>query len=293
MFGCYIINFTIIMENKNILRFLIILSLFFKILSVEPIETTNYVVKNLKDMKSSLFSSLGDGFYYLGKEIIGKDYTIIAFSDLNGDGFTDIITYKSLSSSEYEFYVHQYNKEQLKFEDPKLLFKISEPGVSSLRNLFVGNFYGDKTCYLVSFNLNNNSNKLLHLITNNINSLIGTKKKAHAFEVMYDVIATVIEYNFDSVLLKVNVIAINKKFINTKQFNIIKTIKYWSNVKYFINGVNLVEPVINWIKSYAFLFTHQNGLKISINAYETNSIVSNIIKNVNNIKPTDFFLNVE
>ena len=43
---------------------------------------------------------------------------------------------------------------------------------------------------------------------------------------MYDVIATVIEYNFDSVLLKVNVIAINKKFINTKQFNIIKTIKY-------------------------------------------------------------------
>ena len=82
-------------------------------------------------MKSSLFSSLGDGFYYLGKEIIGKDYTIIAFSDLNGDGFTDIITYKSLSNSEYEFYVHQYNKEQLKFEDPKLLFKINKSGISS------------------------------------------------------------------------------------------------------------------------------------------------------------------
>ena len=152
------------MENKNILRFLIILGLFFQILSVEPIETTNYVVKNLKDMKSSLFSSLGDGFYYLGKEIIGKDYTIIAFSDLNGDGFTDIITYKNLTTTEYEFYQHLYNKEELKFEDPKLLFKISESGVSSLRNLFVGNFYGDKTCYLVSFNLNNNQDKLLHLI---------------------------------------------------------------------------------------------------------------------------------
>ena len=158
------------MEKKNILRSLIILSLFFQILSVEPIETTNYVVKNLKDMKSSLFSSLGDGFYYLGKEIIGKDYTIIAFSDLNGDGFTDIITYKSLSSSEYEFYAHQYNKEELKFEEPKFLFKVIEStesgisGLSSPRNLFVGNFYGDKTCYLVSFNLNNNSNKLLHLI---------------------------------------------------------------------------------------------------------------------------------
>ena len=151
------------MENKNILRLLIILSLFFQILSVEPIETTNYVVKNLKDMKSSLFSSLGDGFYYLGKEIIGKDYTIIAFSDLNGDGFTDIITYKSLSSSEYEFYVHQYNKEQLKFEDQKLLFKINKSGISSIRNLFVGNFYGDKICFLASFN-SNEQGKLIHLI---------------------------------------------------------------------------------------------------------------------------------
>ena len=113
-------------------------------------------------MKSSLFSSLGDGFYYLGKEIIGKDYTIIAFSDLNGDGFTDIITYKNITATEYEFYQHLYNKEELKFEDPKLLFKISEPGVSSLRNLFVGNFYGDKTCYLVSFNIKDeNKNDLL------------------------------------------------------------------------------------------------------------------------------------
>ena len=168
------------MENKNILRFLIILSLFFQILSVEPIETTNYVVKNLKDMKSSLFSSLGDGFYYLGKEIIGKDYTITAFSDLNGDGFTDIITYKNLTTTEYEFYQHLYNKEELKFEDPKLLFKISEStelgisGISSLRNLFVSNFYGDKTCYLVSFNIKD-QNKLLHLINCGDDSSTNTK----------------------------------------------------------------------------------------------------------------------
>ena len=168
------------MENKNILRFLIILSLFFQILSVEPIETTNYVVKNLKDMKSSLFSSLGDGFYYLGKEIIGKDYTIIAFSDLNGDGFTDIITYKNLTTTEYEFYQHLYNKEELKFEEPKSLFKVIEStesgisGLSSPRHLFVGNFYGDKTCYLVSFNIKD-ENKLLHLINCGDDSSTNTK----------------------------------------------------------------------------------------------------------------------
>ena len=154
------------METKNILRTLIILCLFFQILtdnSVNPVEKTNYNVKNIKDLQSSFFNSVSDGFYYLGSDFIAPEFTIIAFSDLNGDGFTDIITYNKTDDI-YEFYKHIYNKEELKFDKPELLFKVINATILSPRNLFAGRIYGDKTCFLASFNLKNNNEKLLHLI---------------------------------------------------------------------------------------------------------------------------------
>ena len=154
------------METKNILRTLIILCLFFQILtdnSVNPLEKTNYNVKNIKDLQSSFFNSVSDGFYYLGSDFIAPEYTIIAFSDLNGDGFTDIITYNNTDDI-YEFRKHIYNKKELKFDKPELLFKVINATILSPRNLFAGRIYGDKTCFLASFNLKNNNEKLLHLI---------------------------------------------------------------------------------------------------------------------------------
>ena len=154
------------METKNILRTLIILCLFFQILtdnSVNPLEKTNYNVKNIKDLQSSFFNSVSDGFYYLGSDFIAPEYTIIAFSDLNGDGFTDIITYNNTDDI-YEFRKHIYNKEELKFDESELLFKVINATILSPRNLYAGRIYGDQTCFLASFNLKNNNEKLLHLI---------------------------------------------------------------------------------------------------------------------------------
>ena len=141
--------------------------MFFQILtdnSVNPVEKTNYNVKNIKDLQSSFFNSVSDGFYYLGSDFIAPEFTIIAFSDLDGDGFTDIITYKKIDDTSYEFHKHIYNKEGLKFNKNELLFKVSNKNISSPRNLFAGKISGDKTCFLASFNLNNDNEKLLHLI---------------------------------------------------------------------------------------------------------------------------------
>ena len=65
------------------------------------------------------------------------------------------------------------------------------------------------------------------------------------------------------------------------------------NFKYLINGVNLVAPVINSINSYVFLSNFHNLSKILLNAYEINSIASNIMNIINTGIPKDFFLKTE
>ena len=148
------------MAKNYIFILLIISNLFFQSLSEDPI----YDTKNIEDMKSSFFNSLGDGFYYLGSEIIPQGYIIIAFSDLDGDGFTDIITYKE-NDTFFDFYQHIYNKDDLKFEPAVHLFyvdKHKETNINSIRNLYVGGISEQsKTCYLASFNTKN-SYELLH-----------------------------------------------------------------------------------------------------------------------------------
>ncbi len=116
-------------------------------------------------MKSSIWNSIDDGFYPLNQQLIPQNFTVVAFSDLDGDGFTDIITYK-LENNKYDFYKHIYNKEEFKFDKETLLFSVNDNNheLVSIRNLYVGKLYGDQTCYLASFHKINSVIDLIHYI---------------------------------------------------------------------------------------------------------------------------------
>ena len=150
------------MAKMNVFQILLISSLIFQVFSLEE---AKYEDKKIEDMKSSIWNSINDGFYHLNQELIPQDFTVVAFSDLDGDGFTDIITYK-LENNQYDFYKHIYNKEDFIFDKETLLFSINdtERELVSIRNLFVGKLYGDQTCYLASFNKINSTIDLIHYI---------------------------------------------------------------------------------------------------------------------------------
>jgi len=151
------------MAKINIFYFFLLSCLILQILSLEQ---AIYKDTKIKDMKSSFWNSINDGFYHLNPDVIPKGHTVIAFSDLSGDGYTDIITYTNITENEkkiYTFYNHTYDKEQYNFLKEKLLFNISGNDIDSIRNLFIGKLYGDEICYLASFN-KKDSEELLHYI---------------------------------------------------------------------------------------------------------------------------------
>ena len=152
------------MVKINNFQFLLLSSLLFQILSLEEVKKE---IKNIKDMKSSVWNSIDDGFYPLEENIIKEGHTIIAFSDVRGDGYTDIITYTNITENgkeNYSFYKHAYDKENFKFSDAERIFYINDSDIQSIRNLYIGRLYGDKTCYLASFNKKDSSVDLLHYI---------------------------------------------------------------------------------------------------------------------------------
>ena len=142
------------------LKHLLFLSLIFQIISLEEVK---YEDKTIEDMKTNFWNSLNDGFYHLKDDIIPPNRTVIGFSDLNGDKYTDIITYTYFNKN-YIFYKNIYDKDKYKFEDEVELFKILDNNneISSVRNLYVGRLYGDDTCFLISFNKKNSDSELLH-----------------------------------------------------------------------------------------------------------------------------------
>jgi hypothetical protein len=149
---------------KKIVAILLV-CLFFQTLTEE--ETLIIQDKTIKDMKSSLWNSLVEGFYLLNDNIIPQNHTVIAFSSLNNTGYTDIITYVKESDNNYIFYKHLYDKEKYEFSSNKNeLFRINDSNIASVRNLFVGKFYGDHNnyCYLASFNIKDKDDELLHYI---------------------------------------------------------------------------------------------------------------------------------
>lgn len=142
---------------------ILLFSLFFQTLTEEELIEDD---KTIKDMKSTLWNRLTEGFHLLQDTLIPSDHTVIAFSSLNNTGYTDIVTYKNKSESNYTFYKHIYDKDQLTFENSEI-FSIIDTNIGSIRNLFVGKLYiadGVDICYLASFNKKNSDSELIHYI---------------------------------------------------------------------------------------------------------------------------------
>ena len=143
---------------------ILLLSLFFQTFTEDLIEDD----KTIKDMKSTLWNRLTEGFHLLQGNLIPKNHTVIAFSSLNKTGYTDIVTYVKDSDQQYSFYKHIYDKEKFSFEQNKTaLFTINDANIDSVRNLFVGKLYvanGVDICYLASFNKKGSNDELIHYI---------------------------------------------------------------------------------------------------------------------------------
>ena len=150
------------MAKINMIKLIFLSSLIFQILSSE--EAIYDQNKYIKDMKTSLWNSLKDGFYHIEDKILNKNHTVIAFADLDGDGYTDIVTYEK-TGDDYTFYKYCYEKEEFKFKSPTELFKVTNSSISSVRNLFVGRLFGEEICYLASFNIKDDDSHLLHYIS--------------------------------------------------------------------------------------------------------------------------------
>ena len=155
------------MPKINFLNLLLWSNLVLLILSSESVI---YDGKTVDDMKSSLWNSNSEGFYYLDFHPIRDGETIIAFTSIEKDeqskGYTSIITYKEVDKIEhkYNFYLYKYNKEKLDFEEPdKELFCVQDKNIESVRNLYVGKFTNDQKGFLVSFNADDKS-KLIHYL---------------------------------------------------------------------------------------------------------------------------------
>ena len=143
---------------------ILLFSLFFQTFTEDLIEDD----KTIKDMKSTLWNRLTEGFHLLQGNLIPKNHTVIAFSSLNKTGYTDIVTYVKDSEKQYSFYKHIYDKEKFSFEQNKTaLFTINDANIDSVRNLFVGKLYvanGVDICYLASFNKKGSNDELIHYI---------------------------------------------------------------------------------------------------------------------------------
>ena len=171
------------MPKINFLYLILCSNLVLLILS-EKVEVI-YDEKKIEDMKSSLWNSNSEGFYYLDFNPIREHETIIALTSIKNDeeqskGYTDIITYKKVNE-EYHFYLYKYNKENYTFKVPENdedeLFHINDNDIESVRNLYVGNFTGNKMGYLVSFNKKNEETLIHYLVYNDTNTKISLTKK--------------------------------------------------------------------------------------------------------------------
>jgi hypothetical protein len=157
------------MPKINFLNLLLWSNLVLLILSSESVI---YDEKTVEEMKSSLWNSNSEGFYYLDFHPIRDNETIIALTsiekkDEQSKGYTDIITYEKKVNEDgdvYYFYLYQYNKENLNFGEPTELFRIQDESIESVRNLYVGKFTGDQKGFLVSFHKKYSSD-LIHYLT--------------------------------------------------------------------------------------------------------------------------------
>lgn len=161
------------MSAKKILKLILFITLVFQVVLDD--ELIDYEKNEIKDMRTFLWNTKSEKFYYLGN-VIEDNLKVIAFSDLNNDKLTDIIAYKQDGTS-FTFYAFYYTKkskdddEKPKFiKDSNELFTIEAPEGATMRNLHIGSFFKEKksdiVCYLVSFN-NKDNQSLAHYIVCN------------------------------------------------------------------------------------------------------------------------------
>ena len=131
----------------------------------------DYNINSIKDMRTTFLSTKEEKmFYYLGS-LLEDNAKIIAFADLNGDKLTDIIAYK-IGSKSLDFYAYYYtkksddNEEVPKFKAPEKLFSLNNTNNYTVRNMYVGSFFGVESdiCYLISLNDENETTTLHHFI---------------------------------------------------------------------------------------------------------------------------------
>ena len=158
------------MSTKHILIIILFMNIIIPVLLEDG--EIDYSKHSISNLQSSFFKYQKEQIYYLDNFI--NNLHIIAFSDLNNDKLTDIITYRiSSDSTVFSFYVHYYsNKDEPGFSKENFLFNITinetindednNPTIS-IRNVYIGSLFNDKKlCFLVSFNKGDKS--LLHYV---------------------------------------------------------------------------------------------------------------------------------
>lgn len=142
------------MSLNNIYKIL----LFYNIIILVFSRSIDYGKSDIDDMHTSFFNTKKEKIYFLGNLI--DDVTIIAFTDLDYDKYTDIISYKYFENNHtFVFYVHLYDDDIPGFKKKKILFSIGKDKddntfteKTSVRNLNVGSFFDKKQyCFLVTF----------------------------------------------------------------------------------------------------------------------------------------------
>ena len=139
------------------------------ILYISSSKSIDYSKSKIKDMHTSFFNTKSEKIYSVGNLI--KDSTIIGFTDLNYDKYTDIISYKKEVNNSFVFYENIYDDDNSKFKGSNSLFTVEKDkgninfaNESYVRNLYVGSFFeGKKYCFLITFE-NKNKQTLSHYI---------------------------------------------------------------------------------------------------------------------------------
>ena len=159
------------MSLKINFKILLFINLMLHVILFEYEKEVVYEKNYIKDMRSGFLSTKEDNkFYYLGC-LIDDGAKIIAFADLNGDKLTDIIAYK-IGAKSLDFYAYYYtkksddNEEVPKFKAPQKLFSLNNTNNYTVRNMYVGSFFGVESdiCYLISLNDENETTTLHHFI---------------------------------------------------------------------------------------------------------------------------------
>ena len=162
------------MSFNNFYKIVLLIIIIFQISS----DKIDYGYSSISDMHTSFFNTKSEKIYYVGNLI--KNYTIIGFSDLNNDKYTDIISYQKDEKNYFSFYVHYYDDDKPGFKSPVRIFNFSLNNIKNenfldknfddfdVRNLYVGAFLEKKAkryCFIITFENQTLSNHdLLHYI---------------------------------------------------------------------------------------------------------------------------------